>query len=99
MLRRHRNRCNQLERIIDRDLRRLLQRMVVVALVNVVIANDIGNEDAVEDAAFQRGSELRPIFQILVLPRTVARMRPQARRLVADTVHIESIEANLPRHH
>ena len=45
-------------------------------MVDVVDAEHVRDEQAVELAALQNLRELDPIFEILVLPRTVARMRP-----------------------
>lgn len=85
-------------RVVDRDLRGLLDGVVVRALVDVVIADDIGDEDAVEDALLQRPRQILPVVEILVFPRFVARMRPQARRLMAHAIHIEGVEAYLAGH-
>ena len=47
-----RDRGDQLQRIVDRDLRRFAQRVEIVALVDVVVADHVGDEDPVEDAPF-----------------------------------------------
>ena len=52
------------------------KRGVEIAAVDVVDAEHVGDEQAVELAALQDLGELDPIFEILVLPGTVARMRP-----------------------
>ena len=98
MLGRKRNGSRQLQRVIHRDLGCLLDRVIVGALVDIVVANDVGDEDAVEDAAFERAGHILPVVEILVLPGLVLRMRPQARRLVADAVHVEGVEVDLTRH-
>jgi len=78
MLRRHGDRRDELQRIVDRNLGCLVQRMVVAALVDVVIADDVGNKDAVKNTALERDPKLRPVFEALVLPRPIPWMRPQA---------------------
>ena len=76
MLGDERHRRHELQGIVDGDLRRVAKRSVEVAMVDVVDAKHVRDEEAVELAALQNLSELDPIFEILVLPRTVARMRP-----------------------
>jgi hypothetical protein len=99
MLRRHGDRRDELQGIVDRNLGRLVQRVIIAALIDVVIADDIGDKNAVKNTPLERDPKLRPVFEILVLPRPIPWMRPQARRLMPDAVHVESIEADLPRHH
>ena len=70
------HRRHKLQRIVDGDLRRVTKRSVEGAMVHVVDAKHVRDEEAVELAALKNLSELDPIFEILVLPRTVARMRP-----------------------
>lgn len=76
-------------------IRCLRDRMCGAALIDVVITDDISDEDAVKDSTLQRACNIGPIFQVLVPPRAVAWMRPQARRLMTDAVHVEGVEANL----
>ena len=71
-----RHRRHELQRIVDRDLGRMAQRRLEIAAINVVDAEHVGDEQAVELAALQDFGELDPIFEILVLPGTVARMCP-----------------------
>ena len=70
------HRRHKLQGIIDGDLRRVAKRSVEVATIDVVDAKHVRDEQAVEFAALQNLGELDPIFKILVLPGTVARMRP-----------------------
>ena len=98
MLGDERHRRHELQGIVDGDLRRVAKRRVEIAMVDVVDAENVGDEQAVELAALQNLSELDPIFEILVLPRTVARMRPQAGRLMPDAVHVEGVEPDFARH-
>jgi hypothetical protein len=85
---------NQLQRIVDRHLRSLTDRRVTVAVVDVINAQHIGNEQAVELAALKDFRQVGPVFEVLVLPGTITWMRPQARRLMADAVHVEGVQAN-----
>lgn len=98
MFRGERDGGGELQRIVHRDLRGLVDGMVVRALVDVVIADDVGDEDAVEDAALQRAGKVLPIVQVLVLEGLVARMRPQAGGLVANAVHVEGVETDMACH-
>ena len=76
MLGDERHRGHELQGIVDGDLRRVTKRSVEGAMVHVVDAKHVRYEQAVELPALQNLSELDPIFEVLVLPRTVARMRP-----------------------
>src|ERR1700722_16934112 len=89
---------DELQRVVDRNLRRLLDRVEIASLVDVIVANHVGNKDAVENTAFQRPGKILPVVQILVFVESIARMRPQPRGLVTDTIHVECIESNLPGH-
>ncbi|MNE03856.1 hypothetical protein D3C87_948930 [compost metagenome] len=94
MFRRQRNGGGKLQRIIDRYLRRLMKGVIVRPFVDVVIAYDVGDEDAVEHATFQRSGQILPIIEILVFPGFIAWMRPKPGRLVANAIHVEGIEAD-----
>ena len=98
MLGRERNGRRQLQGIVDRNLGCLLQRMKQRLLIDIVVADHIGDEDAVEDAALQRAAEILPVVEILVFVGAVSRMRPQARRLMPDTIHVERVEPDLTHH-
>ena len=98
MLGDQRHRRHELQRVVDRDLGRDAQRGVQIAAKDVVDAEYVGDEDAVELSAFQQLGEIGPVFKVLVLPGAVARMRPQAGRLVPDAVHVEGVEMDLPGH-
>src|SRR5439155_6812054 len=65
------------------------------AAIDVVDAKHVGQEDPVEPAPFQGAGKAGPVIQIGIVRRAVARMRPQARRLVPDAVHLERVEADL----
>ncbi|MNZ94136.1 hypothetical protein D3C78_1132370 [compost metagenome] len=92
------HRGDQRQRIVDRHLGGLADRRVAVAIQHVVDADHVGDEDAVELAALQQLGQLGPVFQVLVLPGAVARVRPQAGGLVADAVHLEGVEADFAGH-
>ena len=51
----------KLERIVHRELRGLVDGVIVRALVDIVVTDDVGDEDAVEDAALQRARKILPI--------------------------------------
>ena len=61
---------------VDDDLRRLMDGMPGAALIYVIIANDIRNKDPIEYTALQYLRDIGPVFQILILPGPVTRMRP-----------------------
>lgn len=94
----HRHGGHELQRVVDRDLRALPDGLIRIALVDVVDAQYVGDEDAIEDATLQSLREPRPVFEVLVLPGAVARMGPQPRRLVPDAIHVEGVEPDLPGH-
>ena len=98
MLSDHRHGWNQLQRVIDRHLRRLTNRRLAVAAINIVNTQHVGDKQAVKLAALEDFCQIGPVFQVLVLPRTITRVRPQAGRLVAHTVHVESVETNFTGH-
>ena len=64
----------------------------------VVDAKDVGKEQAIEQAALQRARERHPVIEIGVMRRLIARVRPHAVLDMADTVHVEGVEADLSRH-
>jgi hypothetical protein len=76
MLGRQRDGRDELQRIVDRNLRRLLDRVEITSPVDVVIADHVGNKDAVENTALQRPGEVLPVVEILVFVGSIARMRP-----------------------
>ena len=94
----HGHRRNDHQRIVDRHLHRVLQRGARRALVDVVNPQHVGEENRVELAALQRARQVGPVFQRIVGIRPIARMRPQAGRLMADAVHVERVQADLFRH-
>jgi hypothetical protein len=71
-----RHRRDDLQAIVDRNLRGMTERRVEIAAVNVIDVEHVGDEKAVKLATLQDFREFDPIFEIFVLPGTVARMRP-----------------------
>lgn len=71
------HRRHQQQRIGQRDLRGLAQRGGVVAAVDVVGAEHVGDEDAVEPPALQQFRQLGPVGQVLVAVRLIVGMAPQ----------------------
>ena len=76
MLGDQRHRRNQLQWVIDRHLRRLADRCVTVAVVDVVDAQHVGDEQPVEFAAFEDFRQIGPVLEVFVLPRAVPWVRP-----------------------
>jgi hypothetical protein len=76
MLGRQRDWRDELQRIVDRNLRRLLDRVEIASLVDVVVADHIGNKDAVENAALQRPGEVLPVVEVFVFVGSIAWMGP-----------------------
>ncbi len=89
---------DELQRVIDRHLGGLANRRLAVAAIDIVNTQYIGNEQTIELAAFENFRQIGPVLEVLVLPGAVTRMRPEARRLMADAVHVKRIEADLARH-
>ncbi|CUJ73486.1 Uncharacterised protein [Achromobacter sp. 2789STDY5608633] len=87
------------QRVVDRQLDRLAQRQVGRVLVHVVDADDVGQEQPVEQAALQQARQVGPVVQRLVPRRRIARMRPQAVVDVADAVHVERVQEDLLLRH
>ena len=59
----------------------MAQRRIGRAAVNVIDAEHVGQEKTVEPAALQRARQPGPVIEGGIAGRTVARMRPQPRRL------------------
>jgi hypothetical protein len=62
------HRGHELQWIVDGDLRRVAKRGVEGAMVDVIDAKHVRDEEAIKLAALQNFGELDPIFEILVLP-------------------------------
>ena len=93
-----RHRRNHQHGIIERHLDALANRSIDVAAIDVVDPEHVGDEQAVEAAALKNLRELGPVLQAGVIDRVVARMRPQARGLMHDAVHVERVETNFFGH-
>ena len=85
-------------RVVDRDLHRIDDRRRRAAAIDVVDADDIGEEDPVELAAFRQARQILPISDRVVLGRAIARMRPHAVLDMADAVHVKGVEADFSCH-
>ena len=89
---------NDHQRVVHRHLHGVFQRGGGRSAVDIVNPQHVGQEDRVELAALQRAGEVHPVVQRVVAVRPVARVGPQAGRLVADAVHVEGVQADLLRH-
>jgi len=92
------HRRHQQQRVVDRQLDRLFQGHVHGFAVDVVGADDVGDEQAVEQPTLQQARQVGPVFQGLVLGRGVPWVGPQAVVDVPDAVHVEGIEQDLLGH-
>ena len=92
------HRGDEQERIGHRDLRPLPQRRLVGAAVDVVRAEHVGDEEAVEQAAFEEPGKLGPVPEVGVAVRPVRGVAPQSGGLVGHAVHVERVEADVPGH-
>ena len=86
-----RHRGDEQNRIVDRNLSRLADRGFGAALIDVVGAEHIGDEQAVEPAPLEQFRQVGPVVELTIAPCVVARMRPQARRLMPDATHVEGM--------
>jgi len=89
---------NQGNRIVDRDLSGLGNRCLAVAAVNVVHTDDVRQEQGIELTLFQQLGQLDPIGELRVFLHLVVRTHPKTRRLVDDTVHMESVKIDALAH-
>ena len=92
------HRRDQQQWIVHRDLHGVADRGVRRTVEYVVDAKDVSKKQAIEQAALQRARERHPVLEIGVMRRLIARVRPQTVLNMADTVHVEGVEADLPRH-
>lgn len=88
------HRRDQEQGIGDRYLRRLADGGLIAGVVDVVGAEHIGDEQSVEAAALEELGQICPIGQVLVPPRLVVGVPPQAGGLVRNTIHIECVETD-----
>jgi hypothetical protein len=68
------------------------------AAEDVVDAEDVGEEQAVEQPTLKRLGEVDPAIEATIVTRTIARMPPKTRRLMRYAIHFKGIETNLFRH-
>ena len=95
MLGHRRHGGHEQHRVADRNLHRMAQRRIGRAAINVIDAEYVGQKNAIEPAAFQNARQPRPVIEVAIAGRAITRMRPQPRRLMADCVHLEGVEADL----
>lgn len=84
--------------VVDRSLRAGGDGRRRPALVDVVDADDVGEEDTVELAPLGGAREVRPVFQAGIGRRLIPWVGPQSMIDVADTVHVERVDVNFLRH-
>ncbi len=84
--------------VIDRQLDGVANRRIRAALIDIVDADHVGEEDTVELAALQRPRKLDPMIEIGIAGGSVARMGPHAMRDMAYRSHLEGIQPHLPGH-
>jgi hypothetical protein len=92
------HRRDQQQRVVHRHLHAATQRGVGIAAVDVVHADHVGQEQAVEQRRLQRAGQVRPVAQLVEAGRLVTRMGPQPLLDVADAIHVEGIEQDLAGH-
>ncbi len=80
------------QRVIDRQLDRLFERHVDGILVDVVHADDVGDEQAVEQPTLQGLRQFGPVFDGFILRRGVPWVSPQTVVDMPDAIHVERIE-------
>ena len=83
------------QRVVDGQLDGFAQGQVGRVLVHVVHADDVGQEQAIEQAALQQPRKAGPVIQCLVGGGRVARMRPQPMVDMAHAIHVEGVEQDL----
>ncbi len=98
VLRHQRHRRDQQQRVVHRHLHRLFQRGARAAAIHVVDAQHVGEKQRVKPPALQCAREIGPVAQRVVGVGAVARMCPQAGRLVCHAVHVEGVQADLLGH-
>ena len=93
-----RHRGHQKQRIMRRQLDAVRDGGARRIAENVVRAEHVGQENAVEQTALPQPREIQPVRELGEVGRTVTRMPPQARREMHRRVHGESIEADFTGH-
>ncbi len=82
---------DQHQRVVHRQLDGFAGGHLDAALVDVVDAEDIGDEQAVEQAALQQQRQLGPAAQFAVVAGAVAWVGPEAVVDMADAIHAEGV--------
>lgn len=70
---------------------------VGIAAIDIVYAEYIRQEDAVEQPALGGPGVVYPIVERIVVDGRISRMRPQARPIVTWRGHVEGVEAQFAR--
>ena len=86
------------QRIVHGHRHSLRDRRVRPPAIDVMDAEDVGQKQRVEFAALEDLRELDPVFERVIAVGAIARLGPQAGRLMPDTVHVKRIEADLLWH-
>ena len=94
VLGRRRHGRNDDRRISQRDLGARTQRGLRGILIGVIDTHHIGEEQGGKTALFEDLRKLNPVRKLVVVPRRVLRVLPQARGLVTNRVHRKSVEKN-----
>jgi hypothetical protein len=80
---------HDLERVVNRNLRRLPYRGVDIAIEDVIDAEDVGDEDGVEFPAFENPREIRPVVE-----RSTPPARAKMKTLTINSSDRESISVH-----
>ena len=70
------HRGNHQKRIIERDLSSVPNRVFRRAVIDVINAEHVGDEQSIKLSFFQDQGQLAPVFQIFIGRGTVSRMPP-----------------------
>jgi hypothetical protein len=60
-------------------------------LIDIIYSKHVGDKETVKLSSFEELCQVSPVFEIGVLMRTIARMRPKPRGLVSHAIHVEGI--------
>ncbi|MDT4798207.1 hypothetical protein FQZ97_308310 [compost metagenome] len=90
---------DQQQRVVHRQLDALLQGQVDVALVDVVDAHYVRQEQPVEQTALQQSGQVGPVGELAVVGRTVARVGPEPVVDMPHAIHVEGVEEDLLARH
>src|SRR3981081_1746483 len=86
-----RHRRHKQQRLVYRDLCGLANRMFGTPLIDVIYSEHVRDKETAKLSWFEELRQIGPVFEIGVLKRTIARMRPKPRGLVSHAIHVEGI--------